>query len=155
MDLDSFNKSDDIWHDRAKPDTCDILNELMVAESIEDFTHEYDGFFVDVSLKDYLNSLLEAHGFIKYAAIKASGLAENYAFQIFQGYKNPSRDKLLALIFGMQLNLRECQRVLRLAGINELYAKNRRDAIIIFGLDHNLNVPQINDLLFDLEEYTL
>ncbi|HHQ0962010.1 TPA: hypothetical protein ACSK9I_002923, partial [Listeria monocytogenes] len=32
------------------------------------------------------------------------------------------------------------------------YAKNRRDAIIIFALDHGYTLDQTNDSLYDLEE---
>ena len=155
MDEDSLNTIDDIWADNKKPSTVEVLEALRGADSIEDFSKQYFSCFVDISFEDYLNSLLETHGISKYAAVKASGLSDSYAFQIFQGYKNPSRDKLLSLAIGMHISFEECQRLLKLAGVNELYAKNRRDAIIIFGLERSLTVPQLNEILFDMEEFTL
>jgi len=155
MDEDNRNTEEGIWAENKKPSTREVLEALRAAESIEDFSKEYYSCFVDISFEDYLSSLLEKYGISKYAAVKASGLSDSYAFQIFQGYKNPSRDKLLSLAIGMQISLDECQRLLKLAGVNELYAKNRRDAILIFGLEKNLSVPQLNEILFDMEEFTL
>lgn len=139
----------------GKPYTNEILKALRETQDIETFTREYMDSFADVTFKDYLNGLLAAKKMKKAAAIKASGLSDSYAFQIFQGYKSPSRDKLLALAVGLETSFEECQRLLKLAGVNELYARNRRDAIIIFGLEKGLSVPELNDILFELEEFTL
>ena len=149
------NDSLEIWGENEKPQTVEILEAIRKAKNIQDFTRQYIDAFMDVTFKDYLNNLLVSRGLKKSAIIKASGVSDSYAFQIFQGYKNPSRDKLLALAVAMKLSYDECQRLLKLAGVNELYAKNRRDAIVIFGLERSLSVPQLNDLLFELEEFTL
>jgi len=139
----------------VRPKTREILNALKEANNIKTFTTEYVDAFVDVTFKDYLDSLLLAKGVKKAAVIKASGLTDSYAFQIFQGFRSPSRDKLLALAVGLGTTYDECQKLLKLAGVNELYVKNRRDAIIIYSLEKGLSVPELNDVLFDLEEFTL
>ena len=144
-----------IWEPNAKPSTFEILEALKKAQDIATFTREYVDAFTDITFKEYLEGLLDARNVKKSVAIKASGISDSYAFQIFQGYKSPSRDKLLALAVGLRTSIDECQKLLKLAGVNELYAKNRRDAIIIFGLDKGLSVPQLNDILFELEEFTL
>jgi len=155
MEKGDENMENDIQSNSRNPLTVEILEALKKAESIEAFTHEYIDSFVDITFKEYLDGLLAAKGAKKSAVIKASGLSDSYAFQIFQGYKSPSRDKLMALAIGLGVSYEECQRLLNLAGVNGLYAKNRRDAIIIFGLDKGLSVPELNDILFDLEEFTL
>lgn len=148
-------ENSEVWGKGEKPLTNELLELLKETESIEQFANEYVDCFVDITFKDYLNSLIESKGMKKSTVIRASGLSDSYAFQIFQGFKSPSRDKLLSLAIAMRLSIEECQRLLKLAGVNELYAKNRRDAIILFGLNKGLSVPQTNDLLFDLEEFTL
>ena len=50
---------------------------------------------------------------------KASGLERSYVFQIFKGQKNPSRNKLIAIAFGMQLTAKETQRLLKIAGYSD------------------------------------
>lgn len=138
-----------------QPTTSDFLEILYQSDDISQFAQAHKSLFVDLSLGEYLESLMEAHGLKKAQVIKASGLSEAYTYQIFSGLKNPSRDKLLALAVGMRLSFDECQRLLKLAGVNELYVKNRRDAIIIFGLHKRLSLGKLNDILFDMEEFTL
>lgn len=139
----------------AHPMTEEILAALKEADNIKAFTTKYVNSFVDVTFKEYLDSLLTAKAVKKAAVIKSSGPTDSYAFQIFQGFKSPSRDKLLALAVGLGVTFDECQKLLKLAGVNELYVKNRRDAIIIYGIENGLAVPELNDLLFELEEFTL
>ena len=105
---------------RKKAFTHEILKALRESQDIETFTREYIDSFADVTFKDYLNGLLAAKKMKKAAVIKASGLSDSYAFQIFQGYKSPSRDKLLALAVGLETSFEECQRLLKMAGVNEL-----------------------------------
>ena len=64
--------------------------------------------------------------------IQDSGLEKAYVYQIFKGEKKPSRDKLIALAFGLHLNIEETQRMLKLGGCSELYARTKRDALILF-----------------------
>ncbi len=73
----------------------------------------------------------------------------------WQARKNPSRNKLLALAVAMKLNIEECQKLLKFGGVNELYPRNRRDAIIIFALTKKLSIFELNELLFDLDEFIL
>lgn len=140
---------------KRKPSTHDLLEALMRTKSIEAFTREYVDAFANVSFKDYLDGLLAAKNVTRSAVIKASGLNIPYAFQIFSGLKSPSRDKLLALAVGLRSSFDECQKLLKLAGVNELYARNRRDAIIIYGLENGLGITELNEYLFRLDEFTL
>ena len=59
------------------------------------------------------------------------------------------------LAFGLGCSLVEAQRLLRLAGASELWSRNRRDAIIIFCLEHGMNRAQTDDELWRLGEKTL
>ena len=112
--------------------------------------------FTEITLKDYLNILIEKHNLKKSVIIKESQLGEPFTRQLFSGIRSkPSRDKVLALAIAMKITLEECQKLLRAAQVNELYPKNRRDAIIIYGLAKKLTVPQVNDILYEMEEFTL
>ncbi len=136
--------------------TRELLAELLKSEDIAVFRNKHADCFVDVSFKGYLDELITARGLKRSDIIRASGLTESYGYQIFSGTKrNPSRDKLIALAIGMRLGVAECQKLLRLAGVSELYAKNRRDAVLLFGINKELGVPQMNDLLYELGESTL
>ncbi len=140
---------------KGKISTKELLESLKKASDIREFRKENLSSFVDITFKEYLDDLISSRNIKRSDVIKASGLTETYAYQIFAGIKNPSRDKLIALALGMRLNLEESQTLLQLAGVNELYAKNRRDSVIIFALEKELGITELNDLLFELEEFTL
>ena len=59
------------------------------------------------------------------------------------------------LALGMGCTLRETQRLLRLDGVSELWAKNRRDAVIIWCVEHGYSRTQTDDELYRLGEKTL
>ncbi len=86
----------------------------------------------------------------KSEVIAQSGIEVHYAYQIFSGVKEPSRDKVLMLCFGFRLSVEEVQRLLKITGYPQLYAKNERDNAILFGLTKGLPIVDMNDLLYDL-----
>ena len=77
------------------------------------------------------------------------------AYQVFKGERNIGRDHAIMLAFGLRCSLVETQRLLRLAGVSELWCKVRRDAIIIFCLQHGMTRAECDDELYRLGEPTL
>ena len=72
-------------------------------------------------------------------------------YDIFAGKSKPGRDHAIMLAVGLGCNLRETQRLLRLAGVSELWPKVRRDAIIIWCIQHRYDRFQIDDELWHME----
>lgn len=106
-----------------------------------------------VNLQEYLAQLLQEKNLTPAQAIKQSGLSANYAHQIFNGRKtNVSRNKLLALAFGMQMSLEETQKMLKIAKQPVLYPRIRFDLIVIFALKEHWALIDTNELLEDLQE---
>lgn len=105
-----------------------------------------------LTLKNYLAELLEKYGRKKSDVIQKANLARTYGYQIFQGERVASRDKLIALAIAMKLTLEECNRLLTIAKAGILYSKNRRDAVLIFGIERGLSLIDINELLYEMEE---
>jgi transcriptional regulator with XRE-family HTH domain len=99
------------------------------------------------SLPEYLNALLEQKGITRADVVRGSLLDRAYLYQIFSGEKSPSRDKLIALAFGMGLTDKEAQKVLKLSGNRELYARDERDALILFELQRKKDIFETNVLL--------
>ena len=136
--------------------TENILEAILECETVDVFLDGYVDCFTEITLKDYLNTLMKKYNLKRSAVIKESQLGESFARQLFSGIRSkPSRDKVLALAISMKITLPECQKLLRAARVGELYPRNRRDAIIIFGLAKKLSVPQVNEILYDTEEFTL
>ena len=52
----------------------------------------------------------------------------------------------------MHLTLDEIHALLCSTGYADLYAKNKRDSILIFGITKELSLIEINELLYELGE---
>ncbi|WP_416906597.1 helix-turn-helix domain-containing protein [Paraclostridium sordellii] len=94
-------------------------------------------------------------GISKSDLIKNAEIDRTYGYQILNGTKKPSRDKLLKLCISASLDIQESNKALKLGNVGQLYPKNPRDSIIIFGINKKLNLFQIDELLFNRNFDTL
>ncbi|MDE7131332.1 MAG: helix-turn-helix domain-containing protein [Lachnospiraceae bacterium] len=101
------------------------------------------------NLPIHLDMLLAKKGISKPEVVRDSHLDRKYIYQIFSGEKNPSRDKLIALAFGLHLSDEETQTMLKVSGNRELYVRDERDAIILFALQKKKDIWETNELLSD------
>lgn len=138
-----------------KKNTNDLRQELMQSPNLDEFLSSNEDSFINESIPEVLNRLLNEKNITKAVLAKHSGISEVYLHQIFAGRRNPSRNRLLCLCYGLSVSLDETQELLKLCGAAQLYSKNRRDAIIIYGLVHGISLFEINDKLFAEDEETL
>ncbi len=136
-----------------EPLTEELLQELLCAPDPQTFTKKHRAKRRDVS--SYLQQLLDERGLRRIDVIHEAGLNETFGYQIFTGQRNASRDKILQLVFAMQLSLTEANRLMQTAGVNELYCKNRRDAIIIFCLTNRYSLQRTDEELYRFNESTI
>ena len=101
----------------------------------------------DLTFTDYLESLLEQHNISKGDIIQQTALDRTYAYQIMNGTKNPSQDKVIQIALALKLNLHDTNVLLTLSKNESLYPKVKRDALIIFCIDKHYTVMQTNQLL--------
>ena len=138
-----------------KKNTDNLCQELMDSPNLTQFLSQNKDQFVNVNLSELLNQLFESKNISKAALAKQSGMSEIYLHQIFAGRRNPSRNRLICLCYGLEATVEETQQLLRLCNMAQLYPKLKRDAIIYYGLQHKLGLYEINDRLFDEDEETL
>ena len=100
------------------------------------------------NLSIHLELLLDQKGLIKADVARDSELNSKYVYQIFSGERTPSRDKLIALAFGLHLTADEAQTLLKLAGYRELYVRDVRDAIILYALQRGKDITETDTLLY-------
>ena len=99
-----------------KKTTEELLNILKSKRSYNDFLKEQIDELYFASISEYLEILLAQKGLKKSDVILKANLDKSYAYQIFNGNKtNPSRDKLIMLAFGMELNLDETRKLLKIS----------------------------------------
>ena len=132
-----------------KPKTTEELkHEIKAATDIEDYLKSNRENLLQSNLPDHLNRLLSQKGLSKADVVRGSLLSRAYVYQIFSGEKTPSRDKLIAIAFGLGLSDEETQGILKLSKNRELYARDERDAVILFALQRGKSIFEANDLLF-------
>lgn len=129
--------------------TDELMNEIKQTNEIEKFIEKNGNEFTDKPLHEMLNEIITEKRLKKSEVIKGSGLNRVYAYQILAGKKSPSRDKLIAFCFGLQLNVDEMNSLLKSVGMPVLYARNKRDSIIIFAINSGKSVFLANNLLFE------
>lgn len=131
--------------------TDELTNEICRASDVTDFLNKNQNELQQNSFKGSLKEWLELKQCTKKDVIRRSSLNRAYVYQIFSGLKMPSRDKVIALAFGFDMDLAETDRLLKQAGYRELYARDRRDALLISAISHKKSIMDANELLFDHE----
>lgn len=129
--------------------TEELENEIRQSASPAVLTAEaYD----PPPLPEYLSGLLRRRGTTVRDVVLRCNLERSYGYQLFNGTRRPTRDFLLLLALVLGLEEAETQRLLKIAGRPPLYARNRRDAAVLYGLSHRLSAEEADDLLRKLGE---
>lgn len=122
------------------------LEEILTKAKHEHMSEILNG-YDNLTLTDYLNRLMIDKNLEKSDIIKNAMLHRTYGYQIFQGIRQAGRDKIIQLTIGMNCDLDETNRVLTLAGHNRLYAKNKRDAVLIHAIAKKSSIIEIDEIL--------
>ena len=129
--------------------TDELEHEIRQSTNILDYLERNSTEMQLDSFPSYLNEWLERKGCSKADVVRNSNLTKAYVYQIFLGRKYPSRDKVIALAFGLGLDTSETQILLQQAGYRKLYPRDPRDALRLFAIEHGKNIIATNELLFD------
>lgn len=135
--------------------TGDLEQALSACDQVEEYLEHNAQHLCEQPLSQRLAQLMQEHDLTKSQVIAASNLNDIYAYQILSGTRLPSRDKLLCLCFGMGLSAEETQDLLKWCGYPTLYAKKRRDSVILHALYHKLSVMECNEQLYNMGEALL
>ncbi len=132
--------------------TDELVAEIKRSAEIKNFLTENDKYIKNMTLTQYFDILLKERNISKKDAINDSQLNYTYGYQILNGTRKATKDKLIQLCFGLRATPEEANRILVLADAGGLYGKNRRDCVIIFALEKGLTLMETNELLYDLNE---
>lgn len=129
--------------------TDELVNEIKASGNILDYLERNSGEMQLDSLPQYLKDWLRQKGMTRADVVRRSNLNRAYVYQIFLGRKYPSRDKVIALAFGLGLDAEEAQTLLKQAGYRELYPRDPRDALLLFAFSQGQSIIEANELLYD------
>ena len=129
--------------------SADLGERMRKARDIDEYLAENQEHMLDQSLKEHLTALLIEKNISIAKVAKGAELDRVYIYQIFDGKKRPSRDKLIAIAFGFGLDEEETQKLLKVSRNKELYVRDRRDAVILFAIQRKKTLMETNYLLAD------
>ena len=131
--------------------TGTLLSKLFKTSNVGRFIKNHDKDMQDyLSFDKYLKQLCTEKNLKPGWVIKKSNLERTYGHQIFNGTRNPSRDKVIQLAFGFGLDYDETQELIKEARKNPLYAKIKRDAVIIYALKNEHSITALDNTLYEL-----
>jgi len=130
--------------------TSKLLSDLKQMDSYEDFRQTNSA---ELVVPDVIKLLLEmamSNGLTKAELVQTSGLERTFGYHLLSGEKTMTRDKLLLFAFAGKLNLEQTQQLLKYAGLGMLYARDKRDGVLIYALNKHYSVYEMEKLLEDL-----
>lgn len=132
-----------------KPDnTISMQNRLFSAVDFETFVKENAKLLVGTpQLCHYLSSLCRDINESPAVIIQRAGIERSYGYQLFNGTRKPSRDKLIQLSFGFRMDVDSAQELLKNARQTTLYPKIMRDAAIMRCLHDGKTIDETQMLL--------
>jgi len=138
-------------NDKRTGSTSTLLQKLFSEPDIENFLNTHSDDLQVLPFHQHITNLTNEKGVVPEQVIKNSGIERTYGHQLYNGTRNPSRDKIIQLAFGLKLSLEETQKLLTIGSRNPLYPRIKRDAAIIFCLNHKKDLFETQTMLQALE----
>lgn len=136
--------------------TDDLMQELNGQEfDLDRYFKENPSSFINVDIKNYWKEAIKKSGKTKSDIINKADLSYCYFYDIINGRKIPSKDKIIRIVLAMKLDLDDCQEALRISGKSALYPRIKRDSILIYAINKGYSVYETNDLLTEYGEELL
>ena len=128
--------------------TTELLRELKRQScSLPDYLSNHKETFVVEDVKAFWEEIINKKGYSKSNIINKSDFSYCYFYDVINGRKMPTKDKVVRLALAMKMNIDECQQALKISGRSALYPKVRRDSVLIYAIEKHFTVTQCNDLL--------
>ena len=136
--------------DRKTIELDQLLGKLNPDKIQEYFRENEDSLFLESNaFSAYMRDNFKKKGYSMQEVFLRADMPERYGYKIVAMEKHTvQRDVILRLCIASGFTLEETNRALKLYGVNELYSKVARDAVIIVALRNKVyNVDEINELL--------
>lgn len=130
--------------------TSTLFQNLFKASDLKDFISQNTETMVIPQFHEYISKLCSDMGQKQESIIKNALIERTYGHQLFNGTRKPSRDKVVQLAFGFGLDMDETQKLLTIARHSLLYPKIKRDAVIIFCINHKTGIIETQTMMEEL-----
>lgn len=98
---------------------------------------------------EYMNEVIKSKKMTKQEILKLADIPLRYGYKILSQEKiTRQRDTIIRICYAAKLNLPETQRALKIYGMNPLYARDLRDAVLISCFNKRPgDILDVNELL--------
>lgn len=103
----------------------------------------------------YLYGLMEAQHLSAKELITETGIHKSYFYAVLAGQKTPGKNIIIRFSLALRCSLNETNRLLRLAGLSDLYPLMRRDAVLIYAVERKATIRKANEMLEEAGEELL
>ncbi len=134
----------------SKKTTKQIIEELYECDDLKKYMEENGENFVSREFHEYIDRIMKREKMSKTKLIKRTNIEKSYIYQILNGRRNPSRDKIIRIALAMELELDETQKLLTIGNKSILYPKRRRDAALICCIKNKYTLTKTQEFLYDL-----
>lgn len=134
----------------AEISTSKLLQRLFKTKNIKNAIRQNADEMECVPFSVHINQLCSDRNTVPERIIKKSGIERTYGHKLFNGTRQPSRDKVIQLAFGFELSLDETQELLKIARRSTLYPRIERDAVFICAINNNFDIDNVQITLYDL-----
>lgn len=129
-----------------------LLDTFHMQEKLkgEIFPDNFDEFLND-DIRLFFNDLFEKTGLKKSDIIRRANISRTYGYQIMEGRRMGKRDYYLLIAIAMKLDFKTTQRMLAIANCGPLHPLIKRDAAIIFAINHEYDNEKTYDFMCALD----
>lgn len=136
--------------------TTDELEKILASKrDINRYISENKDELTIPSFIQQLKSHMQIRNLKRSEVLSQTLIYSRYGYEIFEGKKKPTRDKVLQLCLALNLSLNDSQHLLNAAGVSELYPRSIRDSIIIHCIQNHKSVIECNELLYSHQELSI
>lgn len=136
--------------------TNDLMEELSGQDTdLDRYFEENPTSFINVDIKEFWKNAVDTSSKTKSDIINKADMSYCYFYDVINGRKIPSKDKIIRIVLAMNLSLDDCQEALRISGKSALYPRIKRDSILIYAINKGYSIYQTNDLLAEHGEEML
>ena len=127
------------------------LSTQMMNEKLKGDTFPADGEnFLDEDIRAFFDELLYETGQKKSEIIQKANIPRTYGYQLMEGRRRGKRDYYLLIALAMSLDLKTTQRMLSVAQCGALHPLIKRDAAIVFAINHHYDTERTYDFMCTL-----
>lgn len=131
---------------RTPLDTEMVMNQLKG----EHFPQDSWEHFLDVDTRNFFDELFLEQKVTRSDIIRKAGISRTYGYQIMDGTRVGKRDYYLSIAVALGLDLRTTQRMLAVTKSGGLHPLIKRDAALIFALNHGYDNDRLYEFLLEL-----